>query len=82
MSKHFHLISGFAGCLPEFNVFFENRKEAIEYLRSEVNDLDQEGNKFEKISTDIYVCTRRSTFLGDYLQVTECQEPTCQEDDE
>jgi hypothetical protein len=77
---HYHFLSGISGCLPVSNEVFETKTEAREYLKDIVNDLDQSGNKFEKINNDFYQCVKRFDFIGDYLEITECFESECMEE--
>ena len=78
MKTHYHLISGFHGCLSESNTVYETKKEAREALKDTIRDLRDSGNTFSGNLKALYFeAIKKADFLGDYVDIEECQEEDC-----
>ena len=78
VTTHFHVMSGFHGCLPEMNETYEDLKTAKSFLKDTVKELRRDGNRFVG-QNNYYECTKKEGFLGDYIELAECQEKECLE---
>ena len=74
---HFHVLSGFHGCIPEMNEVFEDQALALSYLKDSIRSLEDDGNIFEKFSDNYYECTEKTNYIGDYLEISICHENDC-----
>lgn len=71
---------GFHGCIPEHNVTFEDKDTAISYFENTIEDLRDSGNELEQYSEEYYEVTKKTDILGDYVELSPCQENCLIED--
>lgn len=76
--RHFHVLSGFHGCICDYNEIYHNAKEAKAALKELVKNLRESGNTFSgDLKTGYFEAINKTDFLGDYCEISTCYESEC-----
>lgn len=74
--KHYHIMNGLHGCLPDFCTSADTLNEAKEMLKDIVRDLRESGMKFEGNLKNGYFEGIDSNY---YAEIQGCLENDCRE---
>lgn len=77
--KHYHVIGGLHGCMPNFNYYAETRKDAEQIAKSEVKSMREDGAKAWGSARSGYY-EIKSNFGIEYVEISDCYE-NCSADD-
>lgn len=76
--KHYHVIWGFHGCIPENNWACLTKTEARNAMKEDVRNLRDGKNRLSGNLKDGYFeITHREDALCHYGEITECFESSC-----
>ncbi len=73
MAKHYHVMAGTVGCLPEGNELFTSRRAAEQYAASEARDYRDAGYVVTGSAANGY-----SIDPINYIQVESCSDRMCE----
>ena len=80
MKTHYHVIGGFHGCMSEMNLVYASKIEARSALKEEIAQLRETGNTFHgSLKAGYFEASKKTDILGDYLEITECDQAKCME---
>ena len=83
MKKHYHVLGGVHGCMPDVNLICETKHQARSVIVEEANQLRDYGYRYVGNCKDGYYEEISSMSCGhpnNYLEITECYQKECLED--
>jgi len=81
--KHYHIICGFHGCLPEMNEVYTSIQSVREALKEYISELRSSGNKFAgNLKHGYFECIKKEDILGDYFEISICYQTECLKSEE
>ena len=79
--KHYHVLVGLYGYLPNSNYYCSSIKQAEDTMQSEAEAFRDAGYKVTGNKRMGYDVKHESGYSWQYIEYNECQEEECNEDD-
>ena len=79
-NKHWHVMNGSIGCIPDNNEVCTSKKSAIESALFLFDDCSK-GIKTDLIRMNIHYFSDSSQAGADYVEILECHDVECLEED-
>jgi len=82
-TKHYHVLGGIHGCMPDVNDVYHTKQDAREGLKWWIQDGRDSGYKYSGNLKDGYFEELKSNmqqYPNNYFEITECFEEDCLRD--
>jgi len=83
LKKHYHVLGGIHGCMPDVNDIYHTKMEAREGLKWHIENAREDGYKYSGTLRDGYFEEEESEvrqWPNNYFEIVTCFEEDCLQD--
>ena len=74
--RHYHVMNGSIGCLPDNNQVCMTKKDSLDYARDLFYDVEEPFITDLKVN-EIHYFSDYQTAGADYVEIIDCYDPDC-----